>query len=191
MLPGRIPSSQLAEFAARGQTQHHALGVSDLRRLRESPGIQPGIEAGLQAGPEGGRTGLGIEVRFGQGPEGFPQVGLRISGGLQLQCQRCLGPVAWPVDLDVTLTVLSRDAQASELSDPFDSVVLDEGELDLLAVIEDELLAILPLAPMHRDEEQCRAAASGSGAMENGSPDRQRPFVDLAALLSRRRDRVD
>jgi uncharacterized protein len=175
MLPERIGSSQLAEMAARELGQSARLRPASLERL-----------APLLA-TAGGVTGEELQVRvsFRQGAEGLPEMGLQVSGVLGLVCQRCLGRVDWPCDLDVSLTIVSSDAEAAQLSSPYDSVVLKEGELELLRTLEDELLAALPLAPVHGGSERCRTPAT-RGTAERASPaPANRPFADLAQLLGR------
>lgn len=84
-----------------------------------------------------------------------------------------------PVTLDVLLTTVRNDAEAAALEDPFDTVLLDEGELDLAQVIEDEVLAILPLAARHPETSPC-----GQAALRNVG-ETHRPLAGLANLLGR------
>jgi uncharacterized protein len=169
MLPERIGSAQLAEMAAQGASRTARVRAATMPRL-----------AGLLA-KEGAADQLFLEAEFRQGPEGFPEVRLRITGTLQLVCQRCLRPLDWPVAIDVRLTVVATEAETGELADPFDSVMLDAGELQLLVAAEDELLANLPLAPVHADNAAC-PAADGTAQGEAAN----RPFAALGAMLGRR-----
>jgi uncharacterized protein len=139
--------------------------------------------AGLLA-KDGAADQLLVEAQFGQGPEGYPQVRLRISGTLGLVCQRCLKRVDWPLAIDVSLTIVASEAETANLADPFDSLLLDaDGELALLTAVEDEVLSALPLAPLHGEGTQCRP---GTGA--DGGPKAEpanRPFAGLDELLGR------
>lgn len=169
MLPERIGSAQLAEMAAQGASHRACVPASQMPRL-----------AALLA-KRGAKDELLLQAEFRQGAEGFPEIRLRITGTIHPLCQRCLEPVAWGAAIDVELTVIANEEQAGALADPFDSVMLDEGELHLMAAAEDELLAALPLAPKHEDVASC-AIEAGTAAAQRAN----RPFAGLSALLSRR-----
>lgn len=109
-------------------------------------------------------------------------------------CQRCLAPVGWPLEIDVALTIVATDAETGELASPFDSIVLGaEGDLLLRSVVEDEIVAILPLSPLHASEAECQAGVRLAEPHTDARPRQtNRPFADLATLLSRQdRDRDD
>ena len=184
MLAERIGSSQLAEMSAQGATLSASVRPADLPRLRQFVVAGPGVPA----------APLAVDVGFQPGPEGFPVVRIQAQGTLHLVCQRCLAPVGWPLVVDVALTVVATDGATSGIASPFDSVVLDaEGDLPLRSVVEDEILAILPLAPLHANETECRPGIRRAEP-QSDTPPRQttRPFADLATLLSRQgRDRDD
>jgi uncharacterized protein len=154
-----------------------SLRPGELPRLSKLIGHGPGV-------PEGS---LDVGVEFRLGPESFPVVQIRVTGTIYLTCQRCLGPVSWPLDLDVGLTVVASDELAEELADPFDSVLLDEeGRLALRAAVEDEILAALPLVPRHEDAAACGIAGPQVTATNENSPRKaNRPFADLGALMHR------
>lgn len=177
MLAERIGASQLAEMSAQGVSLESTLRPRDLPRLREVVADGPGLdEESLLA-----RVGLGI------GPEAHPVVRIEVQGTLQLVCQRCLAPVAWPLDLRVALTAVGSESLAEELADPFDSVLLDEeGGLPLRAAVEDEVLAALPISPRHESTADCEAAGARPGALTEPAPAQvSRPFAELATLLGR------
>ena len=131
------------------------------------------------------RLQLDASVTFQSGSEGCPQLHLKVAGTVPLVCQRCLELLVLPVTLDVLLTVVRSDAEAAALADPFDTVLLDAGELDLAQVVEDEVLAILPLAARHPETTPCGQAARMS------SGETHRPLAGLADLLGRGDRRTD
>jgi uncharacterized protein len=171
MFAERIGSSQLAELAAQGATLTGGLRAGELPRLA----------AVVARGAAVADEPLAVTVSFANGPEAHPVVRIRATGPLALVCQRCLGPVQWPVAVDVTLTAVPSESRAEELADPFDCVLLDgEGALALREAIEDEILATLPLAPLHED------ATCASGIATSAAPARAtvtRPFAGLGDLL--------
>ncbi len=79
---------------------------------------------------------------------------LTVDGTLGLTCQRCLGPLQYAVRVDHGL-LLARDATELERLDaePECDAILIEPQLDLIALIEDEVLLSLPLAAMHAEGE--------------------------------------
>lgn len=171
MFAERIGSTQLAELAARGAGLAGSLRVGDLPRVAEAALAGAGIAD----------EPLAWDVSFARGAGGLAMLNIRVAGALYVQCQRCLGPLRWPVDVDVTLTAVPDEARAEELPDPFDSVLLDEeGGLPLAQAIEDEVLASLPLAALHADAD-CAVAPLNADAPARSPV--TRPFAGLGTLL--------
>ncbi|GIK33903.1 MAG: hypothetical protein AMXMBFR45_23010 [Gammaproteobacteria bacterium] len=174
MLAERIGSAQLLELSAAGAGLTEDVRGSDLPRV-----------AALLAAHTGGQ--LEVALRFRNGPEDFPVVEVIVTGLLPLVCQRCLAAVDWPVDLQVALTVVPDEATAGELADPFDSVLLDrDGALPLRSMVEDEILAMMPLAPLHDAGKGCNAAAGDAVAqIVEPVPEARvnRPFAGLGVLI--------
>ena len=97
------------------------------------------------------------------------------SGVLDLQCQRCLEPVSWHFDLSNRLLLIDegRELPEDELEeDGWDAVPVG-SRVDLAALVEDEVLLALPIAPRHED---CKLPSAGDGADETS------PFAGLAQL---------
>lgn len=178
MLAERMTASQVAEAAAQGASVSARVRPAELPRLAQ-------IIAG---GADVPADFLAVTVGFGMGPEGFPVLRVQVAGALNLVCQRCLSPVEYSIDLDERLTVVPTEAATADLADPFDSVVAEQGELQLRVAVEDEILATLPLAPLHADVAQCgprRGVRTDVGEARRPN----RPFADLTSLLAgRRRD---
>jgi uncharacterized protein len=86
--------------------------------------------------------------------QGRPAIAIELSGTVPMECQRCLGPLQWPV-AQRTVTLLARsEAEADALDAECEGEVLDAGApLEALALVEDELLLSLPYAPAHPDGE--------------------------------------
>jgi uncharacterized protein len=83
---------------------------------------------------------------------GRPALGIELRGGVALTCQRCLGEFEWSID-QRTEVLLARDERevAALDADSSAEVVLAEGPIDPLALVEDELVLALPFAPRHPD----------------------------------------
>lgn len=134
----------------------------------------------------GSQNTLNWSVRGELRPDqaGQPQVWLHLSVNvsLPLTCQRCLGPVDVPVQIERAFRFVETEAQA-ELEDdasPEDVLVLSQ-DFDLACLIEDELLMDLPVVPRH---ETCplpvKLMAMDAG-FEETLP-KPNPFAVLAGL---------
>ncbi|MQW93217.1 hypothetical protein GFH30_02990 [Acinetobacter wanghuae] len=78
-----------------------------------------------------------------------------------MECQRCLGPVEIELVSDFHLALVDDESLIERLDEDADFIVLGESEAttkgsfdapamaDLLALIEDELLLLMPLSPKH------------------------------------------
>ena len=173
----RIGSAELKDLVAHTATLDLSFAAPSLARLAA---LWPAASGGSAAtGASDAVLKLDASVTFQSGSEGRPQLHLKAAGTVPLVCQRCLELLVLPVTLDVLLTMVRNDAEAAALADPFDTVLLDAGELDLAQVIEDEVLAILPLAARHPETTPCGQAA------RRNSGETHRPLAGLADLLRR------
>jgi len=173
----RIGSAELEDLVARKATLDRSFAAPSLARLAA---LRPAMAGGSAAtGPEHPTLRLDARFAFQSGSEGYPQFHLKAAGMVPLVCQRCLGLLEFPVTLDVTLTMVKDDSETEALAEPFDTVLLDSGELDLARIVEDEVLAILPLAARHAESTPCGQAPLRSVGEPN------RPLAGLAELLGR------
>ncbi|MDJ0927331.1 MAG: YceD family protein [Gammaproteobacteria bacterium] len=171
MLAQRIEAARLREYAAKAAHGTLALNVADMPRLRALLASDSSFE-------------LELRVEFSLDHEKRPHLNMQISGAIVLVCQRCLEPLNWPVALSASLTVVDDEWVAAELAEPFDSVALVDGVLSLPTAIEDELLAAVPLAPMHDVADECHAPAAAKWVDESDGPPANRPFAALGSMLS-------
>jgi uncharacterized protein len=95
---------------------------------------------------------------------------------LQLGCQRCLKAMELPVTLDFSLMI---DASEELVSDTgVDTLYSDDGTIDIVEVVEDELILAIPLVAMHDDiscNENWQAAEPEAAVKDN-------PFAVLQQL---------
>ena len=156
------------EFARASQELRGSIPVARLSRLEDCLSDTSGA--------------LTYVVRGGRDEERRPILQLDITGELRLQCQRCLGPLEYPLHVSNTLLLvrpgedLSVNAEDPEAPDCIEA----NPALDVAALIEDEILLSLPFAPRH-GENVCRSAFGGA------VPGAQRPsaFAKLAELKNR------
>lgn len=106
-----------------------------------------------------------------------PQLDLSVSGQVKVVCQRCLEAMDFPFASESRVTLFTNEAklEAACASDESLDAILVEDELDVMALVEDEVLLGLPLSPVH--SAPCKPTAAGP--LGNAKPN---PFAVLAKL---------
>ena len=152
------------EFARGGQRLQGSLAVESLARLEDL------------LLDTGGR--IEYELSGGRDTRNRPQLELKVAGKLHLQCQRCLGLLAFELAVDNTLLVAAPGTVPSaELDDPEGPDVIEaEAALDVAGLVEDEVLLALPLAPRHPEGDCARLEQHEEAARAPAA------FAQLAAL---------
>jgi len=151
------------KFARGRQSLEGNLSVASMRRLHDSLASDAGtVEFRL--------TGYLNE-------EGAPCLRCQVSGVLKMICQRCLEPMNYALNVDSVL-LLTTDAQLLQNDDPeAPDVILAQQDLPVADLVEEEILLVLPMAPLHSAGE-CKAVSVLS---ETG---KLHPFAVLARLKS-------
>ena len=113
-----------------------------------------------------GVIGYRIEGRMGERHR--PQLILRVEGVLSLSCQRCLEGISYPLRLENTLefVVDEEDLTQEEIEDDSRDFLPAQAEVDVLALIEDEIILGLPSVPRH----ECCALPERAREMQPSSP---------------------
>ncbi|MBV6271411.1 DUF177 domain-containing protein [Alcaligenaceae bacterium CGII-47] len=164
------------EFARLAQSLRGEVGVSQLVRLTEDlPEEQPGHIVWQLEGRRDGAGRLYLDVQA--------------HGEIQLECQRCLQPFAWPVVVRNALRLLASRSEVEAMEareaqgDPGDEeYILAGARLDGLSVVEDELILALPYVPTHEVcPDHLDLAQAESEVVENESK-RPSPFAVLGQL---------
>jgi uncharacterized protein len=118
----------------------------------------------------------------------------RIRGSVEAElvvvCQRCMGPMNWPVHAEFQLGVVTSEAQAEQLPDDYDVLLLEGETIQLASLIEDELLLAVPVAPLHPADECSVNPADWSPPEIEPETDskRENPFAVLAGLKRPEKD---
>ena len=150
------------DFAHSGQKINSQLKLSECDRLLDSLATENRdfqLNFTLQ-----GQANSGLE----------PRLNLQIYALLPCVCQRCLENVNIVLDLKFNYVVSTELIENEEALDDLDLLEAD-AEMDLGALVEDEVLIAFPFAPMHED---CTAAKMVSGEKPN-------PFAVLQALKNK------
>ena len=114
------------------------VALSELKRLGE-----------LLQLDDAGVVGRSIAVTFEFLRSGFdvPMLAGHLQTSLELECQRCLKPLEFPMELDFRLLIDASDELLSQSSE--DTLYSDDGYIDIAEVVEDELILAIPLVAMH------------------------------------------
>jgi uncharacterized protein len=117
------------------------------------------------------------------GGEAELRLHLQARTSLQLQCQRCLQPMAVLLDVQPSLRFVRGEALAEALDEDSDEDVLAlTPALDLQPLIEDELILALPLVPRHIVCPQPLPMSVGEDDLLEGG-EAEHAFAGLASLL--------
>ena len=100
-----------------------------------------------------------------------------------LRCQRCHGGFPYTINVDFCYTPIPKSGEVDDLPEAYEPTDVDEnGEFDLIEIIEDEFLLDLPQIPMH-DDEHCFMHSSDMTCGEIPIADeRPNPFAVLESL---------
>ncbi len=132
------------------------------------------------------------QLEFYSGEKKRPKIKGFVRAELILTCQRCLGPVVLPVDSMLNLAVIEVPEEAELLSEECDPVWVEDGQIQLLDLVEEELLLAVPQVARHslggcsealmeeyvtQEEFQPEAADKVDSVL-----DEENPFAVLAGL---------
>lgn len=110
---------------------------------------------------------------------------VRVQAKPVLECQRCLGPLEWPVDAENRLQVVGSEA-ALEDQDVHDGEpdalierIVGSKRMDVLALVEDEIILSLPYVSKH---DVCPSLPTVLEEEPDTDTDRPSPFAALGRL---------
>ncbi|MFC7418319.1 YceD family protein [Iodobacter arcticus] len=152
------------QFALEGEKIEGTIPLSELGRLHD-----------LLASTEGSMV---WKLSSGIDKLERPWLFVDVEGEVQLVCQRCLKPMPFFVNVGSTLVQFPDEAHlndAENADEDLEGIVIDP-ELDVIALIEDEILLALPFASRHED---CGADRI---ILKDSKPN---PFAVLAQLKTR------
>ena len=100
------------------------------------------------------KSDVEVELHFGVDDSGLPNIRGKLVAMLQLTCQRCMQPMSYQVEAQVSLAIVQNDVQAKKLPERYEPILVGEDEVSLSELVEDELLLALPAIAMH-EMDQC------------------------------------
>ena len=125
------------EFARRGYHAHGTVAVAGLSRVADSLASNAGELTCNISGMRSADADLELRVQ--------------VDGELQLRCQRCLEAMPFALHVERRLRLMLPGAQwpDEELEEEAFDAVEASKEMAVGALIEDEVLLALPIAPRH------------------------------------------
>ncbi|WP_343136907.1 YceD family protein [Luteibacter rhizovicinus] len=126
------------------------------------------------------------ELEFGRDEFNVRYVAVRIEAPLTLICQRSLEPFVMTVNVDTRLGLIVNENEESGLPPGYEPLLVEEdGRLDPVTVIEDELLLVLPLVPINPDAELPDDIVGPDETEQDSSDTPPNPFAILRELKNR------
>ena len=119
---------------------------------------------------------IALKFEFVSNEYEIPMLVGRLETSLELECQRCLNVLEWPMPLDFSLMIDASDELVRDSS--VDTLYSEDGFIDIVEVVEDELILAIPLVAMHEDtacSENWQVAESETAIKDN-------PFAVLQQL---------
>lgn len=137
--------------------------------------------AGFERIQDGLTENVGViryRIEGGLGERNRPQLHLQLDGVLSLCCQRCLEGIEYPLQVSNVLEFVGNEDELTqeEIEDDSRDFLPAQSEVDVVALIEDEIILDLPSAPRH---ESCVLPASAQDNPEDS------PFAVLKDLRSK------
>jgi len=124
---------------------------------------------------------IAVELHFRAGEAGArASVHGKLSVRVEMECQRCLEPMALTVETKLHLAFIRYPSEQEGLPEDLEALLVEGEGLDLKALVEDELILALPLVPMH--PEPCLKWQAPEEEAEEAEPEKENPFAILAQL---------
>jgi uncharacterized protein len=115
--------------------------------------------------------------------DGRPAIDGTLGGSMNLRCQRCLRPVAVPVDEQFKVLLVKQES--ADEPGGYEPVIADAAHLDVRWLAEEQALLALPLVPMHAVGECDEAVTTPADVQQGARAGAQKPFQNLRDLLEK------
>ena len=170
-----LHSLNLQVLASNGKPLTETIPLQNLERLaHESIALQTDSIVNFQ---------VVAELRTGATGQPDTWLHLRASTSFAMTCQRCMGTVQVPLEIDQWYRfVASEDIAMAEDDASDEDLLVMTPQFDLVGLLEDELLMALPLVPMHDECPVVPGFSAGVQDLPDDLPEKPHPFAALAQL---------
>jgi uncharacterized protein len=125
---------------------------------------------------------VAINLEFGHDSQGYAFIRGNISTTVNLICQRCNTPVPLKLEVKVALSPVLNDAEAQQLPEYYDPLLLTSDTMSLNTMVEEELLLSIPYVPKHSIKE-CPVKPAQLIELDEEEKEKTNPFAKLKKLL--------
>lgn len=126
---------------------------------------------------------IAISVKFDTDAQGLTYFEGELQTRASLICQRCNNSFVHPIEVHFCICPIKNAEMEDEIPEIYEPVEVDEfGEVDLLGVFEDELILMLPIVAMHKDEDCAMKGSNMSYGEIEPEDDKPNPFAVLKEL---------
>jgi len=128
----------------------------------------------LAAQTENPKGEITFELNFGVDEFSNRFVNGRLETKLLLVCQRCMDKFEYPISVDLALAFVSSAYDEEKIKGMYESYFFEgDSQIDLHALIEDEIMLALPLIAKHEDSECSIPTEFRSESEPKNAPDKQ------------------
>jgi uncharacterized metal-binding protein YceD (DUF177 family) len=175
-----------AELADRGQVVDKKVEIGTFARLAEVVATDLSSLATEDVPEKWRQAPVAIRLAFGWADDGrrYPTAEGTVATRVPAVCQRCLGPLALNLDVDLKL-LLAGPGQIAHATGDYELWEIDEATIRPLDILEEALIMAMPLSAMHGPGESCGTPVE---TVLTESGDTVRPFADLRSRISGRDD---
>lgn len=129
---------------------------------------------------------IAVNLRFYIDEQRFKCVDGHLNGVVNVNCQRCLEPMAVMLDTRFSLGIVWSEEDAERLPQSLEPLIVGEELLDLSDIVSEELILSLPFVNYHKPED-CQqvvgfASADPEAELETAKEECKNPFNVLAQL---------
>ena len=125
------------DFAKKNQLLEGVLSATDCQRLSPLLALDTLSSLSIQ-----------YQIQGDAGAMTLPALTLRIEAHLPVLCQRCLKPMTFDLSLNYRYVISDNAEEEDANADEVDFIEPDRA-MNLIDLIEDEVIAALPIAPVH------------------------------------------
>jgi len=124
-----------------------------------------------------------VKIHCKEDHQGLVVISGDVKTKVWLTCQRCNDDLGLDLDLSFAYSPIKMGADSDGIPDHYEPVELDEdGEINIRTLIEDELILMIPIVPMH-DEASCHYSEEAQSFGEIDEQDEKpNPFDILKQL---------
>jgi len=124
---------------------------------------------------------VSFEMHFGRDSQNQCLIEGKVCGELTLECALCLKPVGHTVNCQFALRPVTSTDEAKALEEAYEPVLMDQGRVFPLFIVQEEILLSLPQVAKH-SEGICTIALSVTKFADNLSSNGQGPKNPFSVL---------